>query len=301
MEYDDPSYLPKWGIDVLMPSIMKFSNLTLGASLSPHFRVNKNLMIKGRFGMPFTEDLDGNLEKPKDRFTRKNLARDMNLMAHYKLISSNSTKKRKVQLEANPLGTGNVITHYTGKIDRTIEKSLCFSGGIGAFNYNTEMRLKSNEESNPSKDTTYILRDFSSRSLNLGFSFYRVESFGFKGDRSITYWNTTRFYGLVTIGLSHNFAVDRVTNEKLGYAGRITENNIKSGFDNPIYSNNLGYRIGLEKNFEIMNSNASYVLGFEYGSIPRLSHPSQASVITSSRFIMFNLGVGFGAKPKKLK
>ena len=98
LEYDDPSYLPKWGIDVLMPSIMKFSNLTLGASLSPHFRVNKNLMIKGRFGMPFTEDLDGNLEKPKDRFTRKNLARDMNLMAHYKLISSNSTKKRKVQL-----------------------------------------------------------------------------------------------------------------------------------------------------------------------------------------------------------
>jgi hypothetical protein len=295
MEYDDPSYLPKWGIDIAPISIFRFTDESFGFCLSPHFRFNKKIMIKGRFATPYAVMFDRNFIN-SSQHTRKDLAKDMNIMGHFTLASTNVMKKRTVEIER--VGMPKFQTVYKGKIERNIERNFCLSGGVGAFNYNTDMELAEYETSNSSIDTVYTVKDFSVKSLNIGFSLYNVESFRFKSTESTTYWGTTRIYGLLTFGLSHNFVVNRDIDDPMG---TITTSDIKTRFDNPKYSNNIGYRIGFEKNFGSINTGNSMILGFEFGSLPRLTHPSQPSTITSRRFFMFNVGVGFGPKPKKLK
>lgn len=295
IDYDNPAYLPKWGIDCKFFGLMSFNAEALSFKLSPHYKINKLWMLKANITMPYSKGVDGNVEESFNEENRK-LAHDWSLMNHYILATKTKTQTKKTAVDY----VDNIV--YTASLPRIMEKNLSLDGGLGHIQYATNGRLKSLASDNNNGDTSFRVMDFSCLSFNLGASLYKVESYKITAtSASRAYWRTSRLYGMLTFGLKTNYVVERTIYDGLsGSSSSFTYSQVTEGFEKPENKAMVGYRFGFEKNWGMLNSGNSMTLGLEIGSLPKLYSEGKPIGLANSIF-MFHVGFGFGPKPKQLK
>jgi hypothetical protein len=242
--------------------------------------------------MPYAKSTDANIDY-RDKSKSAKLSHDWCIMNHYVMLSKISEKLKKTAVDYSSSFV------YAAKIPRIKSKGLSIDAGFGHIRYMVDGFLP-RSSSTVVSDTSYKLRDFSTLSVNLGASLMYNQSYRITGsNRPRAYYRTSRFYGFFTFGLRNAYNVERYIKKTVGGNDIISETAIaEQGFVQPDNDRIIGYRIGYEKNFGIINSGNSFSFGIELGDLPTMKSKGidVEPFKMANGIFMFHLGFGFGSK-----